>query len=648
MKKSSSNISLRVIVLFTILLVVNEILGYVLAFQSARSEFIQYLLVCNVVISLVLAIIAIVFASRISRSEAKNAEGLRRANLYDQLTGLSNMGHFLGVAHNFYDEMIQANQEPCMLYIDLIGMKTFNMKYGFAEGNKLLQAFADFLKKRFGEERCARFGQDHFIVSTNAEKLDARLDAFIEDCELINGGKSLPVRIGIFLDSYERHTPASISCDRAKEASDVNRSLLTSNYNYYSTEMLAQIELRQYIIDNLDRAIAEGWIHVHYQAIVRASTGKVCDEEALARWVDPERGVIPPNVFIPILEDAQLAYKLDLDVLEQVLKKMRRIADAGLYVVPSSINLSRSDFLACDIVEEVRTRVDASGFDHSKINIEITETVIATNFDFMSKQISRFRDLGFQIWMDDFGSEYSSLDFLQNLHFDLIKFDMRFMQQFEYNGKSKVILTSLIKMALGLGIDTVVEGVETQKQVDFLRAVGCNMLQGYYFIRPIPFETIMERYDTGTAIGFENPDEAQYYTTLGRVNLYDLSSISHDENSAGLEGYFDTLPMAVIEIKNDNFSILRCNEPYLDFIDSMIGTYTVGQSTPLKEIERYGGATFIQSLHECSEGESRLLSDTTLPGGLIVHAFMSRIANNSVTNATAIAIAILSIVKTKM
>ncbi|MBQ1587092.1 MAG: EAL domain-containing protein, partial [Ruminococcus sp.] len=191
--------------------------------------------------------------------------------------------------------------------------------------------------------------------------------------------------------------------------------------------------------------------------------------------------------------------------------------------------LSRADFNACDIVEEIRKLVDASGMSRDKLNIEVTESVIGSDFEFMKSQIERFRSLGFRVWMDDFGSGYSTLDVLQSIRFDLIKFDMRFMKEFDTSEKSRIMLTELIRMAISLGVDTVCEGVETKEQADFLREIGCTMMQGYYFCRPIPFEKILERYQKVIQIGFENPEESGYYAAVGKINLYDLAILSNED-----------------------------------------------------------------------------------------------------------------------
>ena len=405
-------------------------------------------------------------------------ENMIKSGYCDYLTGLPNMSYFFELARERRRSFCESGKTAALLYMDLCGMKYFNRKYSFAEGDNLLRSFADILKLYFGNENCSRFGSDHFCVITDAEGLEDTLTEIFTEFRAADSDKSLPVRVGIYLDR-KGVDDISTECDRAKYACDTMRSTYVSSFRYFSDEMHAKNESRQYFIDNLDKAIREGWIEVYYQPIIRSANGTVCDEEALVRWKDPVRGMMMPSQFIPVLEEANLIYMLDLFVTEQVLEKMKKQAEAGLFVVSESVNLSRADFTACDIVEEMRRRVDAAGFSRDKINIEVTESVIGSDFEFMKSQIERFRSLGFRVWMDDFGSGYSTLDVLQSIRFDLIKFDMRFMKEFDTSEKSRIMLTELIRMAISLGVDTVCEGVETKEQADFLREIGCTMMQGY-------------------------------------------------------------------------------------------------------------------------------------------------------------------------
>ena len=399
---------------------------------------------------------------------------------------------------------------------------------------------------------------------------------------------------------------------------------------------------RRTIVEKLDRALDECWIKVYYQPIVRAASGKICDEEALARWLDPELGLLLPESFVPELEQAGLICRLDLYVVDRVLEKIRQQEAAGLPAVPQSINLSRSDFDSCDIVEEIRTRVDAAGVPRSLINIEITESVIGKDFPFMKAQIGRFRELGFSVWMDDFGSGYSSLDLLQSIRFDLIKFDMLFLQNFEKDDAGRIILNEMVRMAVRLGLDTVCEGVETEAQADFLREIGCAKLQGMFFRSPHPLEEIFEIIRSGKAIGFENPEETEYFSMLSKLNLYDLSTVASDDDES-LRRFYETLPMALIEVDGTRMKYTRVNRSYREFVQRMFG-----QNSIPKSLEYHGpddsGTSFFDAVLRCSLDGVRRMVDEQVSEDTVVHSMLRRIAVNPVTGTAAVAAAVLSVI----
>ncbi|MBR3235568.1 MAG: EAL domain-containing protein [Atopobiaceae bacterium] len=559
---------------------------------------------------------------------------------YDTLTGLPNMTYFFDLVEAGITGASDGDEPEAVLFLDLNGMKYFNQMHGFAEGDKLLRSVARILATQFGNENCGRLGQDHFAVVTSAKNLKKRVQDVIDQCATANEGLNLPVRVGIYLGDLKTVDIAT-ACDRAKAACDINRNAYFSRYSFFDNTMLAGAKHRQYIVNNLDKAIQNHWIQAYYQPIVRATNGRVCDEEALARWVDPVQGFLSPADFIPILEETKLIYKLDLYMVEQVLAKMHRLREEGLYIVPASINLSRSDFEVCDIVEEVRRRVDESGIGRDMLSIEITESAIGSDYEFMKSQVKRLHDLGFKVWMDDFGSEYSSLDYLQSIPFDTIKLDMRFMQQFNRNDKSKIILTELVKMSIGLGLDTVSEGVEIQEQVDFLREIGCTKLQGYFYSKPHSLDGILERYRNGTQIGIENPDEADYFTAVGRINLYDMTSIAREEQDT-FEHYFDMLPMAVYEVDDKDYSVLRCNQSYRDFMERVFGGLMVGVRIPFTAQSGRQIGDYLQALKRCGQEGGSIVLDGKLQNGATVHSLIRRIAVNPVTGMAAVAVLVLA------
>lgn len=577
--------------------------------------------------------------------KALREETLYHQSHYDRLTGLPSMTYFFELADAGRSRMAAEGKTPALVFVNLTGMKHFNRKHGFSEGDKLIGALARILVRHFSNENCSRLGEDHFAVYADSQGLDETLQAIIDEVATLNEGNTLPVRIGVYLDSTEG-VDIGLACDRAKYASDFLRDTYVSGYRYFENAMLVRAENERYVLDNIDRAIAEGWIEVYYQPIVRAANGMVCDEEALARWIDPQRGLLSPAEFIPALEGANLIYKLDLCVLDLVLKKMRTQEEAGLYVVPNSINLSRTDFDGRDLVEEVRKRVDAAGVGRDKITIEITESAVGSDLEFIREQVERFRALGFSVWMDDFGSGYSSLDVLQDIQFDLIKLDMRFMKGFAEGDKSKIILTELVRMALSLGVDTVAEGVETKEQVDFLREIGCSRLQGFYFSKPVPHATIMDRASTGELIGFEDPAEAEYYASIGRINLYDFSSVAHDDMGS-FTRYFDTMPMAIVEATTDQLWIARCNRTYRKYMERMFAVSDLDKSGARSTSDKGAGETFFRAIRQCAIDGHTVIIDEEECEGETTHAIIRRVAVNSVSGTAAMVVAILAITETK-
>ena len=566
-------------------------------------------------------------------------ESMVRENNFDHLTGLPAMTYFFELAELGRERVLAAGGEPCVLFLDLSGMKFYNREYGFSAGDQLLRSFAQLLARCFGSESCSRFGLDHFAVHTERAGLEETLEQMFRDSAELCGGRTLPIRVGIYVCRNE-HLGVSTACDRAKYACDVIRNQRVSSYRFFDDELYQKIRLQKYIIDNLDRAISERMIQIHYQPIVHSVSELVCDEEALSRWIDPEYGLLSPAEFIPVLEDAQLIYKLDLYVVERVLEKMRDIEAAGLPVVPQSVNLSRSDFDACDIVEEIRRRVDDAGFDRALLSIEITESVVGSDPTFMTEQIRRFRSLGFQVWMDDFGSGYSSLDLLQSVEFDLIKFDMRFMKHLDL-GKGRIVLSELMRLATALGVDTVCEGVETAEQVRFLREIGCSKLQGFYYGRALAPEVILRSFREGSALRFEDPERAEYYRTVARVNLHDVSAIT-STGGTGVGSFFNTIPMGIAEVRGKELRFIRSNQSYRSFSRRFFGV-DLSKLGEFTELPPKLGGDFKELLFQCAHNTSRAFFDETFPDGTIVHSFLRRLAIDPVTGTSAVAVAVLSV-----
>ena len=259
----------------------------------------------------------------------------------------------------------------------------------------------------------------------------------------------------------------------------------------------------------------------------------------------------------------------------------------------------------------------------------------------MIKEIYHLKELGFTVWMDDYGSGYSSPSILAKVPFDYIKIDMLFVRQLKEGDKARIILTEIVRLAMALGMDTIAEGVETQEHVEFLKDIGCTMLQGFYFCKAIPLSEIVERNRKGVQIGYENPDESGYYAKLGKVNMYDLSVSS--SNVEGLRNYSDTWPMVIVECNENNHSIVRCNMTFKNFVkDAYPDSYGKVSFNTEETMDKYGVRS-ISAIIKCAKDGKRVVFDDFTSDGRALHLLIWRIAVNPVTAVAAVMIAVLSV-----
>ena len=326
---------------------------------------------------------------------------------------------------------------------------------------------------------------------------------------------------------------------------------------YYDEELGQLLTKQRYIVDHIEEAMAEGYIKVYYQPLVRALTKEICGFEALVRWVDPHYGLLSPAEFIPVLEDYHLIHHLDLYVLEKICQDYQKTKEEGGSLVPVSLNLSRMDFELCDVFRELEERMTKYQVPREMLTLEITESVLNKSQLLISSQIKRFHEAGYKVWMDDFGSGYSSLNILKDFDFDLLKIDMLLLR--EFNEKSKKIVSSIVDMAKKIGIRTLAEGVETEEQLEFLREIGCEKLQGYYIGKPAPYlESIMQCKEKG--FPFEAAWKRKYNDDLGNVNLMGMNSFHSGKDKDGEEE--EGFPLAIVERMGDRVEFLFVNPSF--------------------------------------------------------------------------------------
>ena len=274
--------------------------------------------------------------------------------------------------------------------------------------------------------------------------------------------------------------------------------------------------LEEYIRKNYKKAIASRHIQAYYQPVIRTFPRKLCSFEALARWIDPDIGMIYPDEFISVLEQECAIHLLDAAILRQVCERIRNSIASSEMPIPVSVNLSRLDFTLCDIFTISDQIVSEYQIPHDFIYFEITESVMAEQKEMLKEIVDRFRSAGYQIWMDDFGSAYSSLNVLKEISFDELKLDMGFLRPF--NLRSQRIATSVVEMAKHIDIHTLVEGVETEEHFSFLQNIGCEKVQGYLFGKPMPYEEALAHLRK-QGIEIEAPQDRRYYDDIGRFDV---------------------------------------------------------------------------------------------------------------------------------
>ncbi|WP_195837768.1 bifunctional diguanylate cyclase/phosphodiesterase [Olsenella porci] len=321
-----------------------------------------------------------------------------------------------------------------------------------------------------------------------------------------------------------------------------------------------------YVLDRLSQALEEGWIRPYFQPVQRTLTGRICGMEALARWDDPTYGLLSPAAFVPVLERRNLIWRMDLKIVSQVAHLLGTLLAEDRPVVPVSVNLSRIDFHACDMLEKIDGVLQREGVPRVLLNIELTESALADD-EVILRESARFRKRGYELWLDDFGSGYSSLNTLKDTHFDVLKIDMEFLREFDSMPQSRVIISSIVNMAKYLHIGTLCEGVETEEQRNFLLSVGCEQLQGYLISKPRPLEGVIHDLQSGS-IELETSNVLGYYTRIGKVNTLAANPLqledAYDPLSIGHSG-----SLCIIELQQGDAHVLFESQVFANLLAMM-------------------------------------------------------------------------------
>ncbi len=413
---------------------------------------------------------------------------------HDGLTDLPNRAAFLQALAQMIEACVGTDEEFAVLSIDLDGLKEINDVFGHAVGDKLLIEVARRLQTSSRGGVVARLSGDEFGLIIDGKQPAAGralaehlVEAMGEEFEI--DGRS--VRTGITTGiSVFPHNGADAASLLANAGAALFRAKAKSrgSISIFEPEMDQQIRDRRALHQDLSHAIKNGELSLHYQpqAMLRHRDGvqEIIGFEALARWIHPQRGFVPPSDFIPLAEESGLIVEMG----EWILREACREAASWPKPLQIAVNLSPAQFMHGDLVGLVHSILFETGLAAERLELEITEGVLIEDMDRGLALLRRLKALGVQIAMDDFGSGYSSLTYLQAFPFDKIKIDRTFVMNLGTNSQSAAIIRAVIGLGLGLDVPIMAEGVETQEQLDFLRKANCCRVQGYFIGKPAPIK----------------------------------------------------------------------------------------------------------------------------------------------------------------
>jgi len=425
-----------------------------------------------------------------SRNSMAEASILSTNHDTDPLTGLFTMSLFYQRVQKLLSDPKGRRNDISFIHFDIPNFKLYNERHGFKLGDELLCELAKNIREVFDNATVSRFSDDHFVVCDLGDRGDAVIRVEEVNRRMMmteDANRRVRIKAGIyFLD--DRGAEVGLACDHARLACNSIKHRHDVYYCIYDEMLREQLRKQQYVVDHIDEAIENEYIKVFYQPVIRVRSGEICGYEALVRWNDPKVGILNPGDFIETLEEFHLIHLVDSFVIRKVCEDYRRLKDAGEDVVPVSVNISRLDFELCDIfgiLDETRKQYDVPV---EMIDIEITESALNDNVGHIKLECDEAKKLGYKIWLDDFGSGYSSLNTLAEYSFDVLKLDLVFFRSYDHNPKTGMLMEYIIHGSRGLGLSPLCEGVESEEHFEFLKRVGCERAQGYYFGKPMPMD----------------------------------------------------------------------------------------------------------------------------------------------------------------
>ena len=496
----------------------------------------------------------------------------------DKLTRLLNREAFFAEA----EKMIA--RKPSSAYMlscfDVEGFKVINEQYGTKVGDAVLKHIAECIERSVAgmDAICCRHTADQFAILFPADQVnsDSIRFSYKEVTKSPQLDQPIKMRIGQYLVE-DASLPISSMYDRAVLAEESIKGRYDVCVAVYHDDMRKQMLREQEIVGEMRAALASGQFEAWYQPQYNHTSGALIGAEALVRWKHPEKGIIPPNDFIPVFERNGFIYEMDKFIWEQVCIYLRRKLDAGYDPVPVSVNVSRQDIFHSDFLDVVTGLVKKYDLPADKLRLEVTESAFAENTNTIVSIVTKLIQQGFTVEIDDFGSGYSSLNTLKDVPAQILKLDLRFLERTGNAQRSGSIVESIIRMAKWLEMSVIAEGVENKAQADYLKSVGCSYIQGYFYARPMP----LADYDALSAKSGK------------QQGLDDYSAVKNFDNSAfWTPGSLDTMVFNhfsggafIFEVVGGHYELLRVNDEFSKTLRSPLSNEDILKLAPFSKLD---------------------------------------------------------------
>lgn len=400
----------------------------------------------------------------------------------DRNTGVLNYESYMHRIEDFNEDMISTFG---MIGVQMVDLKKYNQQYGTQKGDESLVYVADCMARIFGQKNCYRVGRTSFLAICENQAYEQ----FLEDYQKLE--QELKAGYYAWVVTANVWEKATILPARMQE--QLEEKLRVAQNKKKNSNATSEKAVKE-ILENIQDLIRDGSFCTFLQPKADTMTGQVCGAEALVRLRDKEKGLIPPGRFLPSIEQAGLIRHIDLFILKDVCRIMKRWMEEGWEPFPISLNYSRVTILEPDILEETNRIVESYGIPKNYIEIEITESIGSIDTISLKNIVDRFSNSGYRIALDDYGAEYSNVHILYSLQLNTLKLDRRIINDIYHDMKARVIVENVLDICKKFHIVSVAEGVETKEHLEVLKDMSCDMIQGYYLNKPLPEEEFHKYY----------------------------------------------------------------------------------------------------------------------------------------------------------